>query len=66
MTSPSSNNSPRSVTKEDLEAILDSLVEGIVTLDDEGSRAQPGWLGTGRPELYWPLVVHNREREGRR
>jgi len=36
MTAVSSTNSARSVTKEDLEAILDSLVEGIVTLDDEG------------------------------
>jgi len=37
MTPRSKDNNPaRTVTKEDLEAILDSLVEGIVTLDDEG------------------------------
>ena len=36
MTSISGTNSARNVTKEDLEAILDSLVEGIVTLDCEG------------------------------
>lgn len=37
MTPRSEDNNPaRTVTKEDLEAILDSLVEGIVTLDDEG------------------------------
>ena len=36
MTSRSDNNPARTVTKEDLEAILDSLVEGIVTLDDDG------------------------------
>ncbi|HUT94275.1 MAG TPA: helix-turn-helix domain-containing protein [Thermoguttaceae bacterium] len=35
MTSRSDNSPARTVTKEDLEAILDSLVEGIVTLDDE-------------------------------
>jgi len=35
MTSAPGGNSARSVTKEDIEAILDSLVEGIVTLDDE-------------------------------
>ena len=34
MTSISDANATRTVTKEDLEAILDSLVEGIVTLDD--------------------------------
>ena len=36
MAEASSNNPTRSVTKEDLEAILDSLVEGIVSLDGEG------------------------------
>jgi len=36
MTSRSDNNPARTVTKEDLEAILDSLIEGIVTLDDDG------------------------------
>jgi len=35
MTSRSDNDPARTVTKDDLEAILDSLVEGIVTLDDE-------------------------------
>lgn len=36
MTSGPGTNAARNVTKEDLEAILDSLVEGIVTLDVEG------------------------------
>ena len=36
MTSASDADSARSVTKADLEAILDSLVEGIVILDGEG------------------------------
>jgi len=35
MTTISDANAARTVTKEDLEAILDSLAEGIVTLDDE-------------------------------
>ena len=49
-------NSPTStVTKEDLEAILDGLVEGIVTLDDSGAiiginRAACEILETGKPE----------------
>jgi PAS domain S-box-containing protein len=36
MTSLPDSTFTRSVTKEDLEAILDSLVDGVVMLDDEG------------------------------
>jgi two-component system response regulator HydG len=36
MSLDANNNPPRSISKEDLEAILDSLVEGLVTVDDRG------------------------------
>lgn len=49
------NSSTSTVTKEDLEAILDGLVEGIVTLDDTGAimginRAACEILETEKPE----------------
>lgn len=36
MTTDTDHKTPRTISREDLEAILDSLVEGLVTVDDQG------------------------------